>query len=118
MEKSRRITVDQVMAWEPCDYYTRERVEALWAGRESLSLREIAALDIPGKDVLWVICHAAPVRAARVAGAAKEAGWAAGEAAWEAAWEAAERAPWDAAHRAAWAARIAYTLDHLEGPHA
>ena len=36
----RRLTVDEVMALEPC--YTRERVEGLWAGRDSLGLDEIA----------------------------------------------------------------------------
>jgi len=41
------------MALGPC--YTRERVEDLWAGRESLTLAEIAALDIPLADRLWCV---------------------------------------------------------------
>ena len=52
----RRLTVDEVMALKPC--YSRERVEELWAGRESLGLDEIAALDIPRADRLW--CLLAP----------------------------------------------------------
>jgi len=47
------LTVDEVMALHPC--YTRERVEELWAGRESLTLAEIAALDIPLEDRLWCV---------------------------------------------------------------
>ena len=52
----RRLTVDEVMALKPC--YSRERVEELWAGRDSLGLDEIAALDIPRADRLW--CLLAP----------------------------------------------------------
>ena len=52
----RRLTVDEVMALSPC--YTRERVEELWTGRDSLGLDEIAALDIPLSDRLW--CLLAP----------------------------------------------------------
>ena len=53
-----KVTVDQVMSWEPCDDYTRERVEELFAGRESLSALEITELDIPAKDIMWaVLCE-------------------------------------------------------------
>ncbi len=47
------VTVDQVMAWKPCAEYTRQRVEALFAGRESLSPPDVAALNIPLQDKLW-----------------------------------------------------------------
>ena len=49
------LTVDQVMALEPCDDYPRERVVELWAGRESLTIAEIAALDISLSDRLWCV---------------------------------------------------------------
>jgi len=52
---NRTVTVDQVMAWTPC--YTRERVEALFAGRECLTALEIADLDIPAEDRVWALCH-------------------------------------------------------------
>lgn len=50
----KRITVDDVMFWDPCNEYPRERIEALFAGRESLGWREILALNLPVKDMLWV----------------------------------------------------------------
>jgi hypothetical protein len=50
----KRYTVDAIMALNPCDRYPRERIVELWDGRESLSLREILALDIPAQDRVWV----------------------------------------------------------------
>ena len=51
-------TVDQVLAWDPCDSYTRERLTTIFAGRESLTAREIAALtDVPWRDRLWTLRH-------------------------------------------------------------
>ena len=47
------VTVDAVMAWNPCREYTNDRVTALFAGRETLSARDIAGLDIPSEDKLW-----------------------------------------------------------------
>ena len=49
------VTVDQVMAWGPCDDYTHERVEELFAGREALSAMDITELDIPAKDIIWAL---------------------------------------------------------------
>jgi len=51
----RRYTVDDIMALRPCSEYTRSRVEELWAGRDGLTAREIAALDIPIGDRTWAL---------------------------------------------------------------
>ena len=45
-------TVQDIVNAKAC--YTREQIEILWAGRKSLGLREILALDIPAQDRLWV----------------------------------------------------------------
>jgi hypothetical protein len=52
--RERTVTVDEVMAWGPCDGYPRERVEELWAGR-NLTALEILDLKVPGKDRLWAV---------------------------------------------------------------
>ncbi len=49
------VTVDQVMEWDPCSDYPRERVEELWTGRPALTALEILDLDIPGADRLWAV---------------------------------------------------------------
>ena len=49
------LTIDLVMSWNPCKEYTLERVEELFAGREALTPQEVAALDIPAADKLWVL---------------------------------------------------------------
>lgn len=41
------VSLDQVMAWEPCDAYPRERIEELAAGRNEITAPEIVALEIP-----------------------------------------------------------------------
>lgn len=51
----KRYTVDDIMAFRPCDNYTRDRVEELWDGREALTAEEIAELDIPIMDRLWAM---------------------------------------------------------------
>lgn len=51
-----RYTVDDIMNEKPCmPDYPRKRVEALWAGREGLTPREIAALDIQIYDRIWAL---------------------------------------------------------------
>ena len=47
------VTLDQVMAWHPC--YDREKVETLFAGRETLTANDILDLPIPAKDKLWAV---------------------------------------------------------------
>ena len=44
------VTIDDVMAWEPCNGYTRERVTELFAGRESVTALDILDMDIPHYD--------------------------------------------------------------------
>ena len=57
----KQVTIDQVMDWEPCGWnsngYTVEWVTELFAGRETLTAADIAALDIPKEDILWALLH-------------------------------------------------------------
>jgi hypothetical protein len=129
-----RVTVDQVMSWKPCERYTRELIEQLFAGRESLSAVDILKLDIPTEDRLWAVLREelipAPVLHEFACGCAEQAllserkagrepdprswtaietkrRWLRGEAANEelkAAEEAARAAAWEAARAAAWEA--------------
>ena len=87
------VTVDQIMAWGPCDDYPRERVEELFAGRESLSAMEILELDIPCEDILWAALCEELVPAETLA-------------AWDAAWDAAWAAARAAAYTVAWSAQV------------
>lgn len=54
-----RVTVDQIMSWEPCTDYSREAIDKLFAGRGSLTADEIAVLDIVHIDRVWVILRMA-----------------------------------------------------------
>lgn len=59
------VTIDQVMAWEPCGCddehdgtnYTRQRVTELFASREMLIPTDIATLAIPAEDKIWALLH-------------------------------------------------------------
>lgn len=51
----KRLTVENVMALNPCSDYPRERVQELWGKRKSLSLRQILTLPIPEIDRIWVM---------------------------------------------------------------
>ena len=51
------VTIDQILAWEPCLAYPRDRIEELAAGRTEITAPEIAALDIPAEDRLWMLLH-------------------------------------------------------------
>jgi hypothetical protein len=51
----RSLTVAEVMELHPCAYYSESRVLKLWAGRESLTIADIAELDIPVQDRLWCV---------------------------------------------------------------
>lgn len=62
-----RYTVDQVLALRPCATYTRERITALWAGREALSVLEMLDLDIPAANRLWVAWRTLPAVHAQAA---------------------------------------------------
>jgi len=48
-----RVTVDAVIAWDPCSEYSRDRIESLFAGRHELSAVDIIELEIPIDDRLW-----------------------------------------------------------------
>ena len=50
-----KITVDQIMEWEPCSPYTDARVRELVG--DGLTPREIAGLGIPPEDRFWVLIH-------------------------------------------------------------
>lgn len=50
-----KLTVDQVMSYGPC--YKAEKIEALFAGREAIALHDVAEMDIPGKDKVWLFCQ-------------------------------------------------------------
>ena len=49
-----RITADQIISWRPCYRYPDDRVHALVPGL-GLTPLEIAALDIPHADRVWVL---------------------------------------------------------------
>ena len=51
------VTIDQVMAWEPCSDYPRKLVEELAAGRTEITAPEIVSLEIPAEDRLWMLLH-------------------------------------------------------------
>ena len=115
-----KVTVDQVMSWLPCEDYTRERVEELFAGREALSAMEILELDIPVGDKLWAVLREELIPAETLyefgcrCDAACDTTWDAADAAWDAAdaaaWDAADAAnaaAWDTAMSAAWSAQVA-----------
>ncbi len=60
------IVIEQIMSLRPCPAYTLDRVRALWAGRESLTEDEIAALDIPAEDRTWALIHLLPAKKQRL----------------------------------------------------
>ena len=50
-------TIDQILACEPCAKYDRVRITVLFAGRETITTRDILALDIPVADRVWAALH-------------------------------------------------------------
>jgi len=50
-----KYTTKDILELDPCEEYTREKLEELWEGKESLTLREILELTIPIVDKNWVI---------------------------------------------------------------
>jgi hypothetical protein len=53
----RKVTVSEVMAWGPCELYTRERVTELFNGGDMLTAWDISVLDIPIEDRIWALLH-------------------------------------------------------------
>lgn len=49
------VTVLDIMRLRPCEYYPKDRVKELWAGRKFLTHYEIAELDIPYVDRVWAL---------------------------------------------------------------
>ena len=47
-----RLTINRVMSYKPC--YKKEKIEALFAGRKIISLHDVAEMDIPYKDKVWL----------------------------------------------------------------
>lgn len=63
---SRTVTVAEIMALGPCSDYPVEVVTALWAGREALTIAEVAALPISASDRFWALSGLLPARAQRL----------------------------------------------------
>ena len=54
-KRIKKITVSQIMKWEPCSRYPKERVrELIGLGRTPL---QILDFNIPADDILWVVAH-------------------------------------------------------------
>lgn len=51
---TRRITADEVLAWDPCSDYPEERLREM-APDPGLTIAQVAALPIPAVDRLWVL---------------------------------------------------------------
>ena len=64
--KNPRVTIDDVLAWEPCAKYTHERVKAIFGRKKYLTAADIARLKILPEDKVWALCHA-PFMARRTA---------------------------------------------------
>lgn len=44
---TRKVSIADIQSYGPCSVYTQERLEELFAGRESMSMDEILATNIP-----------------------------------------------------------------------
>ena len=51
------VTLEQIIAWNPCAYYTRSRLIELLDGRKRISAAEIAILPILPQDRRWALLH-------------------------------------------------------------
>ena len=47
------VTVDDVLALNPCSTYTRGKLAELWGAREAITCREYSELPVPADDRLW-----------------------------------------------------------------
>lgn len=62
---TKRVTVEQVMDWEPCGFngpdngknYTEARVRRLFGRRKYMTALQLLVLDIPYEDRLWGALH-------------------------------------------------------------
>lgn len=53
-----RLTIDGIMQMGPCHYYPRQKIEKLFQGRKYITEDDIVRMDIPPKDMLWVLIGA------------------------------------------------------------
>jgi|GEM_PF-1096268 len=53
MNEPKTVTLDEIMAWDPCEEYPRERVAKLMGGKQSVTALEMLKWRIPAKDRLW-----------------------------------------------------------------
>ena len=51
------VTINDVMAWHPCEQYNRTRITRLFRGRECIGVLDILAMRIPAEDRLWAVLH-------------------------------------------------------------
>lgn len=51
----KKITLDELLNWNPCKEYTKERILEISKGKTSLTPLEISKLKIPYSDRLWVL---------------------------------------------------------------
>ena len=56
--KRGRITIEDLKKWGVC--YDHDKIDKLAKGRKSITYQEVANLDIPGYDKVWVLIHAMP----------------------------------------------------------
>ena len=49
------VTIAEVLAWKPCEEYTKERLRKLAGRRRKMSGLQILALKIPVADQFWAI---------------------------------------------------------------
>jgi len=57
VSKIKRVTLNQVMAWEPCAEYSRADIKKLFGRRKYATAQYVFDLDIPAQDKLWVLLH-------------------------------------------------------------
>lgn len=50
-----KVTIEDVIMLERCDDYPVEKLLKLSNGQNEMSLQEIAALDVPSADLLWLL---------------------------------------------------------------
>jgi hypothetical protein len=51
------VTIDEIMAWEPCPEYPRERVAELFGKNSAVTWRQMARWRIPHEDRVWGLLH-------------------------------------------------------------
>jgi len=51
------ISVDEIMAMEPCWAYPRKDVTKLFSGRKRLNVKQLLDLKLPNCDIIWLLLH-------------------------------------------------------------